>query len=121
MADGAHGVGCLWPQSFAAHAASLLRHTHGRKRCRPAHRANDFGPRRHFDYTGLYPSGAGPFADGLSKTSSESQGTIVTTLKTTVSRAVADFLRHLRERNASPHTVKAYTQDLANFAAYAGS
>jgi integrase/recombinase XerC len=38
-----------------------------------------------------------------------------------VAKAVADFLRHLRERNASPHTVKAYSGDLANFAAYAGS
>jgi integrase/recombinase XerC len=34
---------------------------------------------------------------------------------------VADFLRHLRERNASLHTIKAYKQDLTLFAAYAGS
>jgi integrase/recombinase XerC len=40
---------------------------------------------------------------------------------TAVSRAVADFLRHLRERNASQHTIKAYSGDLANFATYAGS
>jgi integrase/recombinase XerC len=40
---------------------------------------------------------------------------------TTVSRAVADYLRHLRERNASSHTIRAYTNDLRNFSAYAGS
>jgi integrase/recombinase XerC len=37
-----------------------------------------------------------------------------------VARAVADFIRHLRERNASPHTIKAYSGDLCLFAAYAG-
>jgi integrase/recombinase XerC len=41
--------------------------------------------------------------------------------KTIVGKAVADFLRHLRERNASPHTIKAYSRDLSLFAAYAGS
>lgn len=40
--------------------------------------------------------------------------------KTTAGKAVADFLRHLGERNASPHTIKAYTRDLSLFAAYAG-
>ena len=41
--------------------------------------------------------------------------------KTIVAKAVTDFLRHLGERNASAHTIKAYSGDLANFAAYAGS
>jgi integrase/recombinase XerC len=36
-------------------------------------------------------------------------------------RAVADFLRHLCERNASPHTIRAYSGNLGEFAAYAGS
>jgi integrase/recombinase XerC len=40
---------------------------------------------------------------------------------TVVSRSVADFLRHLRERNASLHTIKAYTGDLAEFSSYAGA
>ena len=44
-----------------------------------------------------------------------------TQARTIVARAVADFVRHLRERNASPHTVKAYQQELTLFAAYAGS
>jgi len=45
----------------------------------------------------------------------------MTKANTTVGKAVADFLRHLRERNSSPHTIKAYTGDLASFSAYVGS
>jgi integrase/recombinase XerC len=45
----------------------------------------------------------------------------MTTTRTIVEKAVADFLRHLREKNSSPHTIKAYTGDLSNFSAYAGS
>jgi len=41
--------------------------------------------------------------------------------KTTVEKAVAHFLQSLRQRNASVHTIKAYTGDLAEFAAYVGS
>jgi integrase/recombinase XerC len=40
---------------------------------------------------------------------------------TIVGKAVADFICHLREKNSSAHTIKAYTGDLTNFAAYAGS
>src|SRR4030088_3226022 len=40
---------------------------------------------------------------------------------TIVEKAIADFLRHLQERNVSEHTIKAYSGDLANFAVYAGS
>ncbi len=41
--------------------------------------------------------------------------------RTIVELATDDFLRHLRERNASGHTIKAYTGDLDNFAAYMGA
>jgi len=41
--------------------------------------------------------------------------------RTGVERATDDFLRHLRERNASQHTIKAYTGDLDAFAFYTGA
>ena len=40
--------------------------------------------------------------------------------RTVVERAVDEFLRSLRERNASLHTIKAYAQDLDVFSAYIG-
>ena len=46
---------------------------------------------------------------------------IVTKPESIIGKAVIDFIRHLREINASPHTIKAYSADLALFAAYAGS
>ena len=46
---------------------------------------------------------------------------IMKTSQTTVGKAIAKFLRSLRERNVSPHTLKAYSGDLANFCACVGS
>lgn len=40
---------------------------------------------------------------------------------TPVSKACKEFLRSLRERNVSPHTIKAYSGDLEIFAGYVGS
>jgi integrase/recombinase XerC len=40
---------------------------------------------------------------------------------TVVDRAVRNFLQSLRQRNASVHTIKAYSGDLAEFSAYTGS
>ena len=40
---------------------------------------------------------------------------------TAVEKAVAQFMRGLRERNASAHTIKAYEGDLKRFATYVGS
>src|SRR5205809_4923780 len=41
-------------------------------------------------------------------------------IRTDVGSGVAKFLHSLRQRNASAHTIKAYTGDLANFSAYIG-
>lgn len=41
--------------------------------------------------------------------------------RTAVERATDQFLRVLRERNASAHTIKAYAGDLENFSGYVGS
>src|SRR5258706_6370482 len=41
--------------------------------------------------------------------------------RTQIELATDSFLRHLRERNASAHTIKAYAGDLDVFAAYVGS
>src|SRR5450755_557318 len=41
--------------------------------------------------------------------------------RTTVELATDDFLRHLREKNASAHTIKAYAGDLDVFGAYIGT
>jgi integrase/recombinase XerC len=43
------------------------------------------------------------------------------TARPTAEKAVAQFLRSLRERNASAHTIKAYAGDLTNFSSYVGS
>jgi integrase/recombinase XerC len=59
-------------------------------------------------------------ADEFFQSTIGGQKSTMTKSNTIVEKAVADFLRHLRERNASLHTIKAYSGDLANFAAYAG-
>src|SRR6266481_5455721 len=41
--------------------------------------------------------------------------------RTTVEKATDEFLRVLRQRNASAHTIKAYAGDLENFASYVGA
>jgi integrase/recombinase XerC len=38
-----------------------------------------------------------------------------------VEKAITQFLQTLRQRNASPHSIKAYRSDLGKFAAYIGS
>jgi integrase/recombinase XerC len=41
--------------------------------------------------------------------------------RTPVGKSIVKFLRSLREQNASPHTIKAYTGDLEQFSEYVGS
>lgn len=41
--------------------------------------------------------------------------------RTVVEKTIAQFLRVLRARNASPHTINAYRKDLAGFAAHVGA
>src|SRR5260370_5957548 len=48
-------------------------------------------------------------------------GLIMEASRTVVGKAIDKFLRPLRERNVSPHTIKAYSGDLAKFCAYSGS
>src|SRR5260370_40003624 len=48
-------------------------------------------------------------------------GLIMEASRTVVGKASDKFLRSLRERNVSPHTIKAYSGDLAKFYAYSGS
>src|SRR5262245_44958627 len=40
--------------------------------------------------------------------------------RTAIEKSIDQFLRTLQERNASPHTIKAYSGDLETFAAYVG-
>jgi integrase/recombinase XerC len=42
-------------------------------------------------------------------------------IRTPIEKTIDKFLHSLRQRNASVHTIKAYTGDLDNFAAYLGS
>jgi integrase/recombinase XerC len=47
--------------------------------------------------------------------------TMTKSARTPIEKCIEKFLQSLRQRNASVHTIIAYTGDLANFAAYVGS
>jgi integrase/recombinase XerC len=61
------------------------------------------------------------FIDPPVKLRTQHQPTTMTNQTTIIAKAVDDFLHHLRERNASAHTIRAYSGDLARFATFAGS
>ncbi len=112
-----------WPPRQPAHAAPQLRHAHGRVRRRPAHGADHPRTRRHLDHPGLHAPGSRPAEERLSRAPSASEKLATETRRHRVGpvpKAVARFLRSLRERNASAHTIKAYTGDLEKFAVYVG-
>ena len=121
VADGGRGFGGIGAACFSAHAAAFLRYPYGRERRGLEDCANNLGPLGYFDHAGVYASGDGSAADRLPEASSKGEGEVTNRPSTVVGKAVVDFLHHLRERNASPHTIKAYSGDLANFSAYAGS
>ena len=117
-----------------AHAAPQLRHAHGGERGRPSNRADDPGACRHFHHPGLYAHGNGPAEAGVQEASegtaaSESSRTGRRTMKTTavnktklspVEKTIANFLHTLEGAHASPHTVRAYSRDLGEFAKFLG-
>ena len=70
VADGGCRVGAIGSSCQPAHAAAQLRHAYGGERRRPAHGADDSGPRRHFDHAGVHASGAGPAESGVPAASS---------------------------------------------------
>ena len=113
---------------LTAHAAPQLRNSYGGERRRPAHGADHPRPCRHLDHAGVHPPGARSPEPGASRASPAGEARcrqsgrvrMSQPAATTVEKAAAKFIRALQERNASPHTVKAYTNDLAGFAEYIG-
>ena len=76
VADGARGFGERGTQCQPAHAAAQLRHAHGRKRRRSAHRADHPRPRRYFHYAGVYAPGARPTEECVPEASSAGEGEV---------------------------------------------
>src|SRR6476646_6851788 len=107
-----------------------MRHAHGGERRGPAHGADDPGPCRYFHQPDLYACGAGQVEERLQEVSSSRQANRHNgetmrrqekRVSTEIQRGIGQFLASLRgERNASAHTLRAYSNELNRFAEYMG-
>ena len=99
-------------------AAPQLRHSYGGEWSRSQDRPNSAGACRHLDHPGLHTSGAGQAESGTSGPSSPGH-TNGGQMKPQAAQLAEEFLAMLaHERTVSPHTLRAYRREIADFAAY---
>jgi integrase/recombinase XerC len=127
-----HPAGALAPRPRVfgkrqpAHAPPQLRHSYGRERRRPSHRPDSARPRRHRDHAGLHSRRPRTTESRPPQSSSArtpryacSPGIGMSSANQSASALVVPYLRILAfERGASEHTLRAYSRELRQFAAW---